>query len=95
MRYFLILFAALLPARALALDTAPLAEAVEAARTAEGIPGVSVMIARGDERLFSQGFGLANVELATPATPHSIYQIGSLAKTFTAVGIMLLVSEPI
>lgn len=93
MRYLLILLAALLPARALALDTAPLAEAVEAARTAEGIPGVSVMIARGDERLFSQGFGLANVELGTPATTQSVYQIGSLAKTFTAVGIMLLVQD--
>lgn len=93
MRYLLILLTVLLPARALAAETAVLESAVEAARLAEGIPGVSVMIARGGETLFKQGFGHANVELGTPATPQSVYQIGSLGKTFTAVGVMLLVED--
>jgi D-alanyl-D-alanine carboxypeptidase len=55
--------------------------------------GLSIGIAQGDEILYAQGFGLANVELDVPATADSVYRIGSITKEFTAAGILLLVED--
>ncbi len=57
----------------------------------EGVPGVAIGIARGDEVLLAQGFGEANVELHAPTDAHSLFQSGSLGKQFTAVAVMLQV----
>ncbi len=92
-RPLLVLLVALLPARALAVDAAAVEQVVERARSAEGIPGVSVMVVRGEKTLLKRGFGLANVELGATATPRSVYQTGSLGKTFTALGVMRLVED--
>ena len=39
------------------------------------------------------GYGLANVETDTPATPETVYKIASLSKQFLAAAVMLLVEE--
>jgi CubicO group peptidase (beta-lactamase class C family) len=57
------------------------------------IPGMSVAVSRNGEIVFAQGYGLANVERTIPATPHTIYRVASLTKSFTAAGIMMLVEE--
>ncbi len=57
----------------------------------EGVPGVAIGIARGDEVLLAQGFGDANVELHAPADAHSLFQSGSVGKQFTSVALMLQV----
>ena len=38
----------------------------------------------GDRVVFAKGFGLANVETQAPVTPDTLFQIGSVTKTFTA-----------
>jgi D-alanyl-D-alanine carboxypeptidase len=64
---------------------------VEAVRSARSIPGVPVVITRGDEVLIAKGFGFADVESALPITPSTVFQIGSTSKQFTAAAVMKLV----
>jgi CubicO group peptidase (beta-lactamase class C family) len=65
------------------------------ARTVEidHVVGLSIGVARGDEVLIAEGFGLANVELDVPATADTVYRIGSITKEFTAAAILLLVED--
>jgi len=62
-----------------------LAKAFIAAREA---PGVSVVVVRGRDTLLSQGYGLIDLENSVPATPHSVYRIGSITKQFTSAAVM-------
>lgn len=64
-----------------------------AARFKPGLPGVAVLIMKDGKPLLRKAYGLANVELAVPATPEHVFRIGSTTKLFTATAIMLLVDE--
>ncbi len=57
------------------------------------IPGDSLAVVRDGKAIKATGYGLANVELNVPVTPQSIFQSGSVAKQFTATGVMMLVEE--
>lgn len=57
------------------------------------IPGMSIAIVKNGEIVKVKGYGLANIELNVPATPDTVYQSGSIAKTFTATLIMMLVER--
>jgi CubicO group peptidase (beta-lactamase class C family) len=61
-----------------------------AAQGEERMPSVSAAVFRGDEILWQQAVGLADVEAKREATPETQYRIGSITKTFTAVGVMQL-----
>ncbi len=50
----------------------------------------SILIARGDEILFSKGYGYSNIEQQIPNSPDTRFQIGSLGKQFVAAAIMQL-----
>jgi CubicO group peptidase (beta-lactamase class C family) len=50
----------------------------------------SALVARGDEVLLSQGYGMANLELDVPNTPETVFRLGSLTKQFTAAAILQL-----
>jgi CubicO group peptidase (beta-lactamase class C family) len=50
----------------------------------------SVLVARGNEVLFSKGYGSANLEWAVPNTPSTKFRLGSVTKQFTAASILLL-----
>jgi len=63
---------------------------VEAEMQRLHIPGMSVVILRGDSIVMARGFGYANVELRVPASDSTIYQSGSVGKQFTSAAIMLL-----
>jgi len=54
------------------------------------MPSVSAAVFRDGETLWEQALGHANVEAKRDATPATQYRIGSITKTFTAVGIMQL-----
>lgn len=54
------------------------------------IPGLSVVVNQNNKTVFTRGFGVANLEHAVPATPDTVYQLGSLTKQFTATSILLL-----
>jgi D-alanyl-D-alanine carboxypeptidase len=56
-------------------------------------PGLVVVLTRGGRVIFSQGYGLANVEASLPATPTSVFSLLSITKMFTASAIMQLRDE--
>jgi CubicO group peptidase (beta-lactamase class C family) len=53
-------------------------------------PGLGVGVVNGSETVYAKGFGLADVELDTPVTPKTVFRIGSITKTMTAIGLMRL-----
>jgi D-alanyl-D-alanine carboxypeptidase len=61
--------------------------------TERRIPGVSLMVIRNGRPVKTAAYGLANLELRTPVTPETVFEIGSLTKQFTAAGILLLAQE--
>jgi CubicO group peptidase (beta-lactamase class C family) len=68
-------------------------ELVRRLRTAQSeqrAPSVSASVFRGDEVLWRDAVGLADVEAQTVASPDTQYRIGSITKTFTAVCILQL-----
>jgi CubicO group peptidase (beta-lactamase class C family) len=54
------------------------------------LPSVSAAVFRGDDVLWQDALGLAQIEDETPATPDTQYRVGSITKTFTAVAVMQL-----
>lgn len=57
------------------------------------LPGLSIAVVRGSEVIYARGFGFRDLERGLPATPNTIYGIGSVTKSFTALAIMKLVEE--
>jgi D-alanyl-D-alanine carboxypeptidase len=54
------------------------------------IPGLSVAVVRDGSVTMQRSYGLANVELGSPTSPGSVFEIGTLSKQFTAAAVMLL-----
>src|SRR6185503_5493801 len=54
------------------------------------IPGLSYAVISNGKIIDSGVYGYANVELKAPVTAHSLFNIGSIGKTFTATAILLL-----
>lgn len=50
----------------------------------------AALVARGDEIILSQGYGMADREQEIPNTSTTRFRIGSLTKAFTAVAILML-----
>ncbi len=59
----------------------------------EEIPSMAVSVAKEGRILWEEAFGWANREDMLKATPHTIYALGSLSKSITATGLMLLVEK--
>src|SRR5207253_8971777 len=53
-------------------------------------PGVAVLVTRNGRVLHIAGYGLANVEAREPITSRTRFELASLSKQFTAVGVMAL-----
>jgi CubicO group peptidase (beta-lactamase class C family) len=66
---------------------------VQAFRIENRVPGASVAVVRGSDTLLMKGVGLADVEDSAPATPATVYRIGSITKQFTAGAILRLVEQ--
>ena len=60
---------------------------------AQGLLNGAVLIARGDEVLYSKGFGMAHMEWEVANTPDTRFRIASITKQFTAALILQLVEE--
>ncbi|MBS1839723.1 MAG: beta-lactamase family protein [Acidobacteria bacterium] len=73
------------------------AAAIEHARNtakewlARGIPGFNVAVAIDGKIVYSEGFGLADLEERTPATQITKFRIGSISKPLTSAALMKLV----
>lgn len=58
-----------------------------------GSPGATVCVIRNGRVIWSQGFGLADIEQQVRATPRSVFRIGSVSKPLTAAALGLLVER--
>ena len=56
-------------------------------------PGLAIFVLRGADTLLLHGYGFANLEDNAPATPRTVFRIGSLTKQFTAAAVLQLVQE--
>ncbi|MFN3640391.1 MAG: serine hydrolase domain-containing protein, partial [Flavobacterium sp.] len=54
------------------------------------IPALSYAVLQNGEYVSSGVYGLAEVELNVPANEHTLFNVGSVGKTFTATAIMVL-----
>lgn len=96
----LVLVALFVPAIAFAQPPARYAEAVktlegliERERRDAGIPGLSVVVAEDQAVVWAKGFGHADLAKTRPATPDTVYRVGSVSKLFTDIAVMQLAEE--
>jgi CubicO group peptidase (beta-lactamase class C family) len=85
---FTILLCAFSVARADAID-----DYVQSEMAKRRIPGLCLAVIRNDRVVKETAYGVASVELATPASVETSYPLASVTKIFTAVTIMRLVEE--
>ena len=52
------------------------------------IPGLSISIVADQNTLMEAGYGMANPESSTPASPYTVYRGGSLAQIFTTIAVL-------
>ena len=57
------------------------------------LPGLSLAVVRQGEVIKLQGYGYANLEHQVPATPATVYEVGSVTKQFTAALVLLHVED--
>jgi len=58
-----------------------------------GVPSVSVAVAYKGDLVFAKSLGYADLDNLVPATPSTVYNIGSVSKIITAVAVMQLFEE--
>jgi putative ATP-binding cassette transporter len=57
------------------------------------IPGLAVVIVKGDEVVYNKGFGYADKDAGTTMTTDTLFEIGSMSKSFTALAIVKLIEQ--
>jgi CubicO group peptidase (beta-lactamase class C family) len=69
------------------------ANQLETARLSLGAPGMTAAVAVDGELVWAAGAGWSNVETQTPATPDTLFRIGSTSKAMTSTVIARLVDR--
>jgi CubicO group peptidase (beta-lactamase class C family) len=72
------------------LDEARLATVIAEVLHRHPAGGLAVGVVRHDGLEFFTGFGVADTARGTPITQHTVFRIGSISKTFTAIAVMQL-----
>jgi D-alanyl-D-alanine carboxypeptidase len=57
------------------------------------VPGISVAIVTDGQVALAQGYGMSDVATGSPVQADTRFDIGSVTKTFTALGVLLLYQE--
>jgi len=57
---------------------------------ANSVPGISVAVVQNGAPVWSEGFGVADLENYSPATSSTLYRLGSISKPITAVAVLQL-----
>jgi CubicO group peptidase (beta-lactamase class C family) len=56
-------------------------------------PGCSVVVAKDGAIAYEHGYGVADLESLVPITPQTVFDIASMAKQFTGLGIAMLIEQ--
>ena len=57
------------------------------------VPGVGLAVVEDGKIVYTKGYGVRDVTTGAPVTPDTQFAIGSVTKSFTALGMMVLVNE--
>ncbi|TYL40414.1 serine hydrolase [Natronococcus pandeyae] len=57
------------------------------------LPGLSLAVTDGDGIVYASGYGSRDLESNDPATPETVYGVGSVSKSFAALAVAQLVDE--
>ena len=68
-------------------------KAISAQMSKLGVPGLSVAVVIDRKLVWSNGYGLADVENYVPAKASTAYRLGSISKPITATAVMQLVER--
>lgn len=97
MRLLAVMFILFAPLTAVRAQTTPsLGEAgaiAEAALKSQQIPGLSLVVMKGDEVTFAKGYGLEDIGRKDAVTPDTVFALGSMTKQFVAALVLRLVEE--
>ena len=66
---------------------------VSEAQSSAPYPGLAVSVRRGDDIIYEAGHGYADLESLAEASPDTVFQVGSITKSFTSLLIAQLVAE--
>ncbi|RSZ60961.1 beta-lactamase family protein [Massilia atriviolacea] len=88
---FVFLFAALVGATSVQAD--PLDDAIVAEMKRGKVPGLGIAVVKDGKIVKEMGYGDADVENGVRVTPQTVFQSGSVGKTFTAALVMLLAED--
>jgi len=89
MLFRFLLAAVILIGPCLAEDAARMDQVVQSHVADHSFMG-SVLVARGNEIIFSKGYGSADLEWDVPNSPNTKFRLGSVTKQFTAASILML-----
>lgn len=56
-------------------------------------PGGAILIMKGDQVIFNKSYGLADMETKTAITSQTLFNVGSISKTFVSNAILILQSQ--
>jgi CubicO group peptidase (beta-lactamase class C family) len=71
----------------------PLADAIEQERISLGVPGVAVAVVEHGELTFAHRFGSKNPKKSDPVKPTTLFRIGSITKSLTAIAVLQRVQQ--
>ena len=74
-------------------NSSPVEAVLQKAIDGKTIPAAGVVVVRDGKVIVAKGYGTASIESGTPANENTVFQIASITKQFTAVGILLLAEE--
>jgi putative ATP-binding cassette transporter len=57
------------------------------------IPGMMVVVVKGDQTVYQDGFGFADIETQEPVTSGTLFELGSCSKAFTGLAIRQLAAK--
>lgn len=66
---------------------------IEQVREQWAVPGMSVAVVQGGETLLAKGYGVKEKDLDDPVDSETVYQIGSVSKSFTSALMAMMVEE--
>ncbi len=93
-RILIILFAPLLLSlNIFAQNFDELEKTIQAEMKEKNAVGAAIAIVKGDKIIYAKGFGAANAETNAAVTADTLFQVGSITKTFTAAMILSLAEE--